>query len=138
MELWIPYILAGILAGMISAMFGIGAGVIVVPILALGFGFAQKSSQGMALFVMLPMALVGGIRYYINPAISINFPVVGLMAVGGVLGALIGSKIVFSIPELLLKRMFAILLVFVGIHMFFKTIWSRSPEKAAYVDDQTQ
>jgi uncharacterized membrane protein YfcA len=121
MELWIWYVLAGIAAGIISSMFGVGAGILMVPILALGFGFGQKSAQGMALFIMVPMALAGALRYHLNPDVSINLRVAGIVAVGGVLGAVIGSKIVFNIPDMILKRMFACFIILVGINMLVKS-----------------
>lgn len=121
MEHWILYVVAGIAAGIISSMFGVGTGILMVPILAIGFGFGQKSAQGMALFIMVPMALAGAIRYYLNPNIPINLPMAGIVAVGGVLGAVIGSLIVFNIPDVILKRMFACFIIFVGINMLIKS-----------------
>jgi uncharacterized membrane protein YfcA len=126
MELWIWYVLAGIAAGIISSMFGVGAGILMVPILALGFGFGQKSAQGMALAIMVPMALAGALRYHLNPDISINLRVAGIVAVGGVLGAVIGSKIVFNIPDMILKRMFACFIILVGINMLVKSFMKPS------------
>lgn len=121
MEHWYLFILAGLLAGIISSLFGVGAGIVTVPILALGFNLAQKSAQGTALFVMIPMALVGAIRYKLNPEIEVNLPVAGMMALGGVVGALIGSQLVFNIPNVVLKRMFAVFIIIAGINMLYKT-----------------
>jgi uncharacterized membrane protein YfcA len=92
-----------------------------VPLLVLGFGFAQKSAQGTALFVMLPMALVGAIRYKLHPDIEINLTVAGLMALGGVVGALLGSQLAFVLPTVVLKRMFAVFIIISGIHILNKT-----------------
>ncbi len=128
MEQWYLYIAAGIAAGIISSMFGVGAGILVVPVLAIGFAFGQKSAQGMALFIMVPMAIAGAIRYYLNPDIPINLPVCGMVAVGGVLGAIIGSKIVFNIPNIILKRMFACFIILVGINILVKS-FSKPSEK---------
>lgn len=121
MDNWVLYICAGLTAGIISAMFGVGGGILMVPILVLGFGFGQKSAQGMSLFIMLPMALAGAIRYKLNPDIPVNLPVCFLIALGGVAGAMIGSHIVFNMPEALLKRIFAVFIIIVGIHMIIKT-----------------
>ena len=71
---------------------------------------------------MLPMALAGAIRYKLNPDIPINLPVCGLVALGGIAGALIGTHLVFNIPEILLKRMFAVFIILTGIHMFTKSL----------------
>lgn len=59
METWILYILAGLASGIISSMFGVGSGVLMVPILVLGFSFGQKSAQGMSLFIMIIKTLPG-------------------------------------------------------------------------------
>jgi uncharacterized membrane protein YfcA len=127
MENWYLYIFAGIAAGVISSMFGVGGGILMVPILVLGFSFGQKSAQGMSLLIMLPMALAGAIRYKLNPDIPINLPVCGLMALGGIAGAMIGTHLVFNIPQILLKRMFAVFIILTGIHMIIKTL----PKSAA-------
>jgi len=138
MEQWVLYILAGIIAGIISSMFGVGGGILMVPILAVGFAFGQKSAQGMSLFIMLPMALAGAIRYYLNPDIPINLPVAGVVAVGGVLGAIIGSKIVFNIPNVILKRMFACFIILVGINMLVKSFLNRPAKEPSNVEHQAE
>ncbi len=122
MENWYLYIFAGIAAGIISSMFGVGGGVLMVPILVLGFSFGQKSAQGMTLFIMLPMALAGAIRYKLNPDVPINLPVCGIMALGGIAGAMIGTQIVFNIPQVVLKRIFAVFIICTGIYMIIKTL----------------
>ncbi len=116
------YIIAGIATGIMSALFGVGGGILMVPILTLAFGFGQKSAQGISLFVMLPTALAGAIRYKLNPDIPVNLAVAGWMAVGGIAGAILGSKLVFILPEVVLKRMFAVFIILTGIHIFMKTL----------------
>jgi len=121
MENWVLYIIAGVAAGIISSMFGVGGGILMVPILVLGFSFGQKSAQGMSLFIMLPMALAGAIRYKLNPDIPINLPVCGMVALGGIAGAMIGTHWVFNIPQAVLKRIFAVFIILTGIHMLVKS-----------------
>jgi len=121
MENWYLYIIAGLAAGIMSSLFGVGGGILMVPILALGFSFGQKSAQGMSLFIMLPIALAGAIRYKLNPNIPINLTVCGLMALGGIAGAMLGTHLVFNISQVMLKRMFAVFIIITGIHMFTKS-----------------
>lgn len=121
MENWYLYILAGLAAGIMSSMFGVGSGILMVPILTIAFSFGQKSAQGMALALMVPMALVGALRYYFNPEIDISLKLVGLLSIGGVIGAVVGSQIVFNISEAILKRMFAVFIIITGVHMFMKS-----------------
>jgi uncharacterized protein len=121
MENWYLYILAGLAAGVMSSLFGVGGGILIVPILTIAFAFGQKSAQGMSLFIMLPIALAGALRYKLNPDIPINLPVCFMMALGGIAGAMIGTQLVFSIPQILLRRMFAVFVIITGIHMFVKS-----------------
>jgi len=121
MDNWVLYIIAGVAAGIVSSMFGVGGGILMVPILVLGFSFGQKSAQGMSLFIMLPMALAGAIRYKLNPDIPIDLPVCLLVALGGIAGAMIGTHIVFGMPVVILKRIFAVFVILTGINMLVKS-----------------
>jgi uncharacterized membrane protein YfcA len=138
MDPWYLYILAGLLAGLVSALFGVGGGVLMVPILALAFGFSQKSAQGMSLLIMIPMVLAGAIRYYVNPNIPIHLPVSGMIAVGGVFGAVLGSRLVFLFSDLVLKRSFACFIILIGINMLVKSFTPRPEKEAPHVAHSTQ
>lgn len=126
MESWYLYIIAGVATGIMSALFGVGGGVLMVPILTLAFGFGQKSAQGISLFVILPTALAGALRYKLHPDIPVNLAVAAWMAAGGMAGAILGSKLVFLLPEIVLKRMFAVFIILTGIHIFIKTLPPKS------------
>ncbi len=138
MEPWIWYVMGGVAAGVLSSMFGVGAGILLVPLLGIAFGFGQKSAQGMALAIMVPMALVGAIRYYLNPEVPINLSVVGIVAIGAVLGAIIGSKIVFGIPDIVLKRMFACFIILVGMNILVKSFRKTPPKEPSNVEHQAE
>lgn len=138
MENWVLYVVAGIVAGIISSMFGVGGGVLMVPILVLGFSFGQKSAQGMSLFIMLPMALAGAIRYKLNPDIPVNLTVCSLMALGGVAGAIIGTYVVFDMPTVILKRIFAVFIILTGVHMLVKSSAKPAAKEPPYAEDTTQ
>lgn len=116
-ELWWVYILVGIGCGIFSATFGVGSGIVLIPILVMAFSLPQKSAQGVALSAMVPMALVGAIRYKLNPTIEVDFTLVGLVAVGGVVGALIGSHIAALAPGLNLRRLFGIIMLVAAAKM---------------------
>ena len=116
----------GLAAGVLSAMLGVGSGILLVPALALAFGLSQKSAQGTALAVMVPMALVGVMRYVANPNIEINFMRVALLALGAVVGAVIGSAIASHLSNAVLRRIFAPFLLVVAVRMLLP---GRSPAK---------
>jgi len=123
---WWVFILLGIGAGILSGTLGIGSGVILVPVLVLACGFEQKSAQGMSLAIMVPMALVGALRYWKNPDIEINTLVIGLVICGALVGVLAGTELAFWLPNHTLRKVFAIYLVIVAVIMFTA---SPKPEK---------
>jgi len=115
---WWIFIVLGIGAGIISGALGLGSGTIVIPALVLFFGFGQKSAQGTALAVMVPMALVGALRYWQNPEIELNVVIIGLIICGAIAGALIGAELAIMLPAHVLRRVFAIFLIIVAVRMF--------------------
>ena len=118
---WWALVVLGLAAGVVSGMLGVGSGIIIVPALTLVFAMQQKSAQGTALAVMVPMALMGAFRYWQNPAIRIDFGTVGLLAAGALVGALVGAAIAGRVSGPWLRRIFAVFVLAVGIKMFLTT-----------------
>lgn len=114
---WWMFVILGLCAGIISGGLGIGGGIIIVPALVLIFSFGQKSAQGMALAVMVPMALLGAFRYWDNPKIPIDLGVVVLVICGTLAGTLIGTEIASRLPALTLRKLFAVLLIIIAVRM---------------------
>ncbi len=115
---WWVFILLGIGAGILSGTLGIGSGIILVPVLVLACGFVQKSAQGMSLAIMVPMALVGALRYWKNPDIEMNTLVIGLVICGALVGVLVGTELAFRLPNHTLRKIFAVVLIIVAVKMF--------------------
>jgi uncharacterized membrane protein YfcA len=116
---WWFFIILGLCAGVIGGTLGLGSGTLMIPALVLLFSFEQKSAQGTALAVMVPMTLVGAIRYWRNPEIELNGVVIILLALGAVGGALVGTELAARLPAGTLRKLFAIFLVIVAARMFF-------------------
>jgi uncharacterized protein len=116
-------LVVGLFAGMLGGMVGVGGGIIIVPALVYFLGFSQHTAQGTSLgLIMLPVGVLGFLQYYhssIKAGTPINFTVIGILAVAFVVGSYFGSKLAISIPQGLLKKYFAILLLLVGIKMLF-------------------
>jgi uncharacterized membrane protein YfcA len=130
-EGWV-FVVLGLCAGVISGTLGLGSGVVLVPALVLLGGFGQKAAQGTALAVMVPMALVGAIRYWRNPQIELNGVVIVLVALGAMAGALAGTELAARLSAGTLRKAFALFLVIVAIRMFTA---SPRPEKARLEKD---
>jgi len=115
---WWAFTILGVVAGIICGMLGLGSGAVVVPTLFLLFAFEQKSAQGTALALMVPMALVGAFRYWRNPDIDVSLSIVGLIALGALPGVLLGTHLVGLISGNALRKIFAVFLAFVAVKMF--------------------
>jgi len=131
---WWVFVLLGIFAGIISGTLGLGAGTIIVPALVLLCGFGQKSAQGTALAVMVPMALVGALWYWRNLEVEMNVAVIGLIICGALAGALFGAELAARLPGHVLRKAFAIFLAIVAVRMF---IGPSSPKKVYPGDSVT-
>jgi hypothetical protein len=111
-------VILGVAGGVLSGALGVGSGIVFVPMLASVFLLPQKSAQGTALAVMVPMALLGAIRYWHNPEIEINMVIVALIVFGALGGVLIGTTVAEHVPGHWLKKAFAVFMVIVAVRMF--------------------
>src|SRR3989338_3633165 len=116
----ISMLLTGILAGACSGVFGIGGGIILVPILVLGFGYSQVVASGTSLVaLLLPVGFFGVLEYYKASKISGENIKLGLLiALGMFLGTYLGAKLAVHVPVQLLTKLFAVFLVVVAIKLF--------------------
>jgi len=129
---WWAFTILGVCAGILSGTLGLGGGVILVPTLVLVLGFAQKSAQGMALAVMVPMAFVGAMRYWRHGDVEMNLLAVGLIVCGALAGTLLGTELAHRLPGHVLRKVFAVVLVVVAVRMF---IGSSKSQKAMAGED---
>lgn len=109
-------IIIGLAAGVLSGLVGVGGGIIVVPALVFFLSFTQQQAQGTSLgLLLLPVGILAVLNYYKQGHIDIR--VVAIMAVSFVIGGWLGSKWALSLPEVTVKRIFAIILFYSGIKM---------------------
>ena len=115
---WWVFILLGVCAGLVSGTLGLGSGTVLIPTLVILCGFGQKSAQGTALAVMVPMAMVGALRYWKNPEIEMNMAIIAFIVVGALAGTLAGTELATRLPSNTLRKIFAIFLAIVAVRMF--------------------
>lgn len=108
----------GLLAGFMSAMVGVGGGIIMVPMLVFVLHMDQKMAQGTSLAVMLiPLSLgVAVWNYHKNG--QINWTSAIIIAVFFAVGGFLGSKLVMNIDQNIIKKIFAVLMVVVAVKLF--------------------
>lgn len=109
-------LLIGLLAGVLSGMFGIGGGVVVVPALVLLLGYGQKTATGTSLLaLLLPVGALAVASY--ARAGHVNVRAGLLIAVGIFAGALAGAQFALGQSETLLRRLFAVVLVALAVRL---------------------
>lgn len=112
-------ILIGIITGILSGFFGVGGAIIIIPALILIFGFTQHEAQGTSVAILLaPIGFFAFINYYKAGYVNIKYALV--IAAAFFIGAYFGSKIAINVNGDVLKKIFAVFIVLMGIRMFFK------------------
>lgn len=118
---WGYLLLVGLIAGVFSGLFGIGGGVVIVPILVSFMRYDQKLAVGTSLgALLLPVGLPGVISYY--AAGELNFGAAVPVAVGLVIGALAGANIAIGLPSALVKRMYGAFLLIVAVYFVITSL----------------
>ncbi len=113
-------ILIGVGAGMLSGLVGIGGGIVIVPALVYFLAFSQKQAQGTSLAILLlPIGILAVINYYKDPQVHLDIKVVALIIIGFLAGSYFGSKLALSLPDVMVKKIFAIFMLLIAIKMLF-------------------
>jgi uncharacterized membrane protein YfcA len=113
------FVVFGIGVGMLSGALGIGGGIVIVPGLMLLFGLTQLEAQGTSLAVLsLPICLAAAAIYYQNG--HVRPAIVGLIAVGFIVGAVAGAKLIDYAPVAALRVAFGCLLLYLGLRFVFE------------------
>ncbi|HEX9108010.1 MAG TPA: sulfite exporter TauE/SafE family protein [Longimicrobiales bacterium] len=112
-------LLIGLGAGVLSGLFGIGGGTVIVPALILLAKFEPVTATGTSLAALvLPVGILGAIEYYRNGHLDVRFAL--LMAIGLFCGAWFGARIAQVLAPMVLRRLFAVFLVIVAIRLWLK------------------
>ena len=108
-------IVAGVAAGVVSGLFGVGGGVVFVPALVYIYDSSQVGAEATSLLAIIPVALVGAWRQreYGNVRVREGI-VMGLLAAGGAFG---GVALANELPERTLEIAFAGLMVLVALQL---------------------
>lgn len=118
-QIWIVLVLIGLSAGALGGILGIGGGMVLIPGLVLFAGLDQHTAIGTSLAVMLPpIGLFAAYNYY--KAGSVNLSYAMIIAAAFMVGSFFSSKVSLMLPELLVRRIFSVLLAAVAIRMFFQ------------------
>lgn len=111
------YLTIGLVAGLLSGLFGIGGGVVIVPALILVTKMAPETATGTSLAsLLLPVGALGAWYYYRHGYVQIG--PAAWIALGLVVGAWLGAHVALKLPTRDLQRAFAVFLAFVAGHLW--------------------
>jgi len=114
-------ILIGVAAGILSGLVGVGGGIILVPALVYFMKYSQHQAQGTSLGILcLPVVILAFITYYQDTrkmGTPIDLKVIGIIAIGFLIGGYFGSHIAVRIDKDLLRKLFALILFYTAIKM---------------------
>lgn len=106
----------GLAAGLLSGLFGVGGGTVIVPMLVLLLAFDQRLAAGTSLAAIIPTATVGVISYAVHDSVA-WIPAL-VLALGAVVGAQGGTWLLARVPQNALRWGFVAFLVFVIVMLF--------------------
>ncbi len=107
----------GFFVGVINSLLGAGGGMIAVPLLR-HMGLSQKEAHASAIAVILPLTAVSAGIYILTQKVTFSQALPYIPA--GLAGSLIGSYILPKIPENILRKVFAIFMLWAGIRMLLR------------------
>lgn len=118
----------GLFAGSLAATLGVGGGIIYVPVLVSVFGFSQLGAQGTSLAVILATSVVGTVLH--SKADRVVWKVAFVTGGVGIIFALGGARLAFSMNEEVLSKVFAVVMAVLAIRMMHKA-WTLRRESTS-------
>ena len=126
MDVGLLMLLGGVAAGVFGSLLGLGGGILIVPLLTLGFGLDLRAAVGVSLVcVIMTSSAAAGVyleRHVVNLRLGMS------LELFTAIGALVGGSIAFLVDERFLSVLFAALLGYVALSML------RGPGREADVD----
>ncbi len=108
----------GLAGGLLGGLLGIGGAIVVIPALVILMGYSQQLAQGTTLMMMVPpVGALAAWQYYKQGYVDIKSALIiaGFFLIGGFFGA----RLALHLPQQVLKRVFAILLLVLSAKMLF-------------------
>lgn len=110
-------LLGGFFIGVVNGLLGAGGGMLAVPLLKKS-GMSQADSQANSVAVILPLTVVSALLYLATNKVDLTDAV--RFIPGGLLGAVIGTSVLYKIPNNILRKIFAVFMLWAGVRMFLR------------------
>jgi hypothetical protein len=122
-QFFLRTIAIGLIAGILSGLFGVGGGFVMVPLFVLWLHIEQKNAHATSLVAIIFVAVAATVGYISSHNVNWNFA--GLIFFGGIIGTFIGVRIFNNISQTLLRNIFSFVLIAVAVRL----LWSSTPHQ---------
>lgn len=112
---WLTLVAVGLVGGVLSGLFAIGGGILMVPLLVWRAGMDQRRAAATSLVAIIPTALVSSGTYLLHGQVDVTAAL--LVAPGAVAGAVVGSHLLRRVPVTQLQWMFVLFIVLVAVRL---------------------
>jgi uncharacterized protein len=109
----------GVVAGVLAGLFGVGGGILFVPVLV-GLGLSQHDATGTSLLAIVPPVVAG--TWTQQRYGNVRWRAALVIGVAAAVAAQGGAFLAEALPERLLRRMFAVLLVLVAVQIAWRAL----------------
>lgn len=110
-------VVIGVAVGLLASFTGVGGGIIMVPLL-LGLGYEAQRAVGTSFLAILIISVSALTAH--GKLANVDWKMGLLLGLGGIIGAQVGSRLVEHVSTDGFRKVFALLLVGVGVYMFAK------------------
>jgi uncharacterized protein len=114
-------VIVGLVTGVLSGMFGIGGGFVIVPALVLFSGMAIHRAVGTSLFVIVLVSISGVVSHIANGN-QLSWETTLPFMLGGFVGMLLGGIVAKRLKGPMLQKTFSIAVALVAIFIVFKSV----------------
>jgi uncharacterized membrane protein YfcA len=111
----IGVVAAGVVVGALSALFGVGGGILMVPFITLALEESQHLAEGTSLLVIVPTAIAGVVAH--NRRGFVSFRHAAFLALGGVGGAALGAWLALRLDADVLQKVFGAFVLVMGARL---------------------
>jgi uncharacterized membrane protein YfcA len=108
----------GLAAGLLAGLFGVGGGILIVPTL-LGLGLGQLDAEATSLLAILPTVVAGAWRQHGYG--NVRWRAAAAVGVASIVGVQVGVLIATALPEDVLRRLFALLVLGVAAQLAWRS-----------------
>jgi uncharacterized membrane protein YfcA len=105
----------GAVGGLLSGLLGVGGGIVMVPLLVLWAGYAQRDAHAISLGAIIPISVAGVVTYGVAGEVRVWYALA--LAAGAVAGARVGAGLLTRIDDQVLKLAFGVFLAAVAVFM---------------------